>query len=870
MPLNSVFRKAGRDFPNGNLTPIVRLTIKGITIPQHQFIERVRVEDFINRTKAAEVVIFDPSWDRIENLILQGEVFDTQSFSEITGQDGTVVPPGTDDIDGLPQPDTQSRPANELPANTIKLQIGWLDSATGKRYMSGEDEYFLMEYSTEVVAGVSGGTRVTLQMRTIHPNAPVGEGNSANDGSVESELSAKQRWFFVRTDGRRFVTHYTLKRGTQAGNDANSGLANKASQDGPDIQVVLLPDPRLHEGKADYVFSHADIVRWIADQNGWSTDFVEPTSTPSVFAATLPQETLDDLENYNASELGDVLPEVRPIIQRTNDIKFITNLRESALNKRNEGPYLFYIEKGNAHFHTPGFRGAGENVFTYIVNRDRLGRVLDFRVTDLHMSRAALAQGLGLMDAGAEKDNEDGTRDRAVQSDESPLPESSSLGNVRRRMVDQATFPSLDYGPAKNGTFDPNQFTRAHWYLHSLMVLRSQIVLIGEPSMTFAEKRPFVRVLVFKPSGDVHYHSGVFAVLGIVHEISPGNFTTSLELLRNAGEVGDLELFSPSVRDDIESFIDQQKITPLAQDVIGADGTLVVPDGYSLEESRVIERDADGNIVVAPTSDDVDDIAQAIVTNRRSLPGVLVIDPFTDDPNQSNVARTANLILAVEDPDVRQSTTLSQFFTNLDDDAVNVDELDLNYSFTQSITDENGNVIIDAGTAPTIGALRKIVEAYFSEGGATLADRSTWPGYRAAQSRGYGDYFKPWDASTWHYVFGDPYKRDDAPSVTILPVSFDTTSKGRTESFLVEFRNVASLSFTASDVEITADTGVLVTVQTVGAISGSNLYSVRVKVDSNSRTGLFRMAIRAGVGENEHGVETPPSNISDSIFVTGS
>jgi hypothetical protein len=65
--------------------------------------------------------------------------------------------------------------------------------------------------------------------------------------------------------------------------------------------------------------------------------------------------------------------------------------------------------------------------------------------------------------------------------------------------------------------------------------MRASLTVVGDPKLVAG--RP-IKVKVFTPDGDLYFTSGIYTVDTVDHSIAMGNYTSTMQLIRNSGDIG--------------------------------------------------------------------------------------------------------------------------------------------------------------------------------------------------------------------------------------------------------------------------------------------------------------------------------------------
>lgn len=251
----------------------------------------------------------------------------------------------------------------------------------------------------------------------------------------------------------------------------------------------------------------SDIVRRIADDNGWGVDEIEPT--------------VGTFEN--------------PFVQdNISDISFIKNvLVPRAINNDGIGGYQVILEKDILSFST--FCKRNKQVYkTYIVQRGVDGEVIRFAPTD---NVAKMAQ------MGAHKvkvlsfdpinkkvlKKETGIDDFAVTlvDDGGKV---SGIVDIKRNKMNNRVILKPFHRKEEVDAYAKTRYTEfAQW------MYQADAEILGDP---FVPVMGYTEWMVITPTGMMHYLSGVYQNFEIKDTIGNGEFTTSLVLRRTSAGKG--------------------------------------------------------------------------------------------------------------------------------------------------------------------------------------------------------------------------------------------------------------------------------------------------------------------------------------------
>ena len=88
----------------------------------------------------------------------------------------------------------------------------------------------------------------------------------------------------------------------------------------------------------------------------------------------------------------------------------------------------------------------------------------------------------------------------------------------------------------------------SQWRLYNTYNFQIQMQILGDPHLRWGD---FIYIRVVKRDGTPHFLSGYYSILNITHEISQGNFTSTLRLIRRASYLGDLERSNVTVTEEL-------------------------------------------------------------------------------------------------------------------------------------------------------------------------------------------------------------------------------------------------------------------------------------------------------------------------------
>lgn len=257
-----------------------------------------------------------------------------------------------------------------------------------------------------------------------------------------------------------------------------------------------------------------EIVKWIADERGWEIDF---------------DETDTNTDNHNLELSG---PERRHFIQhKMRDMQFIINvLSERAIRKKDgTADYKVFFEdnaKPKLHFH-PMRVDTAPVVRSFTFMRDKMSEVISFSPD---LSAQALLKLGGGVSACPYINLQTGEYEDVIAKNENTPDKTTLGGNLTFSLNETDEYYSVvESRPIRDG--DDAQIAAMSRYMKMYMaMLRATLVIQGDPRM---EPHTIIEVMVLMPNGKYHYSSGLWYVLDVTNNISGGQYTSSMELVRS-------------------------------------------------------------------------------------------------------------------------------------------------------------------------------------------------------------------------------------------------------------------------------------------------------------------------------------------------
>ena len=259
------------------------------------------------------------------------------------------------------------------------------------------------------------------------------------------------------------------------------------------------------------------IVRKIADEEGWTIGILEPCE--SVSDGNTPNKTFTR-SNQNAQEfiVNDLIPDAKSAA--TGDSNYVLNFED-----KEEGTVVNFYPQVQAaalsesEVHNYEFQwGAG----------DRKSKVLEFNPD--------YSGTLCLMSGGATVDSS--TIDRITNN----IVNMSFTNTDDPNRIVLADRSGYDYQGATRfiggsaQSYDEMKKTAAYlWYVNASSPVTADLTVMGDPLINAFDT---VSIVMLNKDGLPHHSSGIYLVKEIEDDIVGGSFTTKMTLFRNSMEIG--------------------------------------------------------------------------------------------------------------------------------------------------------------------------------------------------------------------------------------------------------------------------------------------------------------------------------------------
>jgi phage protein D len=286
------------------------------------------------------------------------------------------------------------------------------------------------------------------------------------------------------------------------------------SEDGVHLNIEFLPGDRIPLREKNSVVWSSDlriseIITTIAAKNGWGLN-IEPT-----------------LGTFS-----------KPFIQNNvSDMYFIQkSLMPFAKNVHGNGGFQLNVQNNVLSFHTSGFRQ--ESIYkTYYIQRGRINEVKSFSVSE---NTADVAQCGGNKVTAVGFDPVEKKSIKGVASYK--IPSGMTLDGTKIPSVIPFERPQADlcviHRPFHSQS-EAEDFAKIRYTTYSQYNFNATMDIMGDPNVPLFA---LIEIIILTPSGIMHYLSGVYTVQSITDKIGAGDYTTSLELNRNATSKGSLEV----------------------------------------------------------------------------------------------------------------------------------------------------------------------------------------------------------------------------------------------------------------------------------------------------------------------------------------
>ena len=256
-----------------------------------------------------------------------------------------------------------------------------------------------------------------------------------------------------------------------------------------------------------------EIVAAIAREHSWNSEIDE---TRSILDNDGIESSLVEKKVFHQSNV--------------RDLQFIiTCLTPFAVRKTDKtADYKVWLDDrtNTLHFHPPRFEES--EVATFVFMRDRMSEVISFS-PDM---RGQLNLRLGAGVAGTPYlDSQTGQYGTVVHTN-ATTPEKTLLGGpltAAGKEIDEDF--SVSDGRYVRDAFHADTASRDRFFDQFNSIFGATMVLQGNPTLL---PHTVIRMIVIKRDGNLHYSSGLYKILDILDQIDPGNFTSTLNMIRNS------------------------------------------------------------------------------------------------------------------------------------------------------------------------------------------------------------------------------------------------------------------------------------------------------------------------------------------------
>lgn len=270
--------------------------------------------------------------------------------------------------------------------------------------------------------------------------------------------------------------------------------------------------PKVYQGKI------SDVVKQICVENGWASDVTE---------------TDDVMELAGRDEKGQVAKgQVKKTWQKGNmpNLAFVNYLAVRSISKAKPGNFYAWVDSSTSpptlHF---GPSTAHEKAIMgiYTFQTDRMGQVISF---EPQVNAGTFTFG-GL--ASTKVTTRDPSTRKVIEKEVTPTTFKASVATGKRAHVASGSSQGFHIPPVTEE--EASARIGAYYDRLSLSAMEAQLTVIGDPTVL---PNNYVRVELFTPAGKPYFTGGVYIVISVTHEISPGSYTTTLDLKRQAQDVG--------------------------------------------------------------------------------------------------------------------------------------------------------------------------------------------------------------------------------------------------------------------------------------------------------------------------------------------
>lgn len=323
--------------------------------------------------------------------------------------------------------------------------------------------------------------------------------------SADKQVKFRFGWGPERMSQFRYgvVTEFTPSEVTRAGIRVNvSGFDTVSGKD--------LSQERV---EATYQGKISDVVQQIADKNGWKVEVEETVET-------------SELEGRD----GGKQPKVWRKNQKT-DLAFLNELAQRAKSVSGQGSYRVYLDSQDEsllHFHPD--RAVSEPLHrTYVVQTDNMGEVINFSPTIEGKSVVAMGG------STASVVYRDPTTRKLTEKTVSPEDPQEGVALGTKAMTKGGTKVKHVLPPVTEVEADSR--VGAYYEALSWAVNKATLEVVGDPSLLPGR---IISVIVKTSKNQKFFTSGLYLVEKVTHSLGVGTYTSQLDLIKNANDLGNL------------------------------------------------------------------------------------------------------------------------------------------------------------------------------------------------------------------------------------------------------------------------------------------------------------------------------------------
>lgn len=326
--------------------------------------------------------------------------------------------------------------------------------------------------------------------------------------SVDKQVSFRFGWGASEMSETHYgaVTEFTPGEINRSGvNVTLKGWDSISAKDGSQKKV-----------EASYQGKISEVVNQIAVRNGWKADI---------------EETIEVFE-LEGKDKGKQLKTWRQ--NAKTDLAFLNELAQRAKSSSKPGAYRVYfdsqLDPPVLHFH-PDRASQYPIHREYEVGTSSLGEVISFSPTV--EGAAVVALGASTTTLVYRDPNTRKLKEQNVAPE--TFPEGVALGS--KSMIKGGVKVKQVVPPSS----DAEAESRLGSYYEGLSwaVNKSSLEVVGDPYLLPGR---LISVIVKTSTGKRYFTSGIYLIERVTHTITPGNYTSQLELIKNAYDVGDLPL----------------------------------------------------------------------------------------------------------------------------------------------------------------------------------------------------------------------------------------------------------------------------------------------------------------------------------------